>query len=43
MQIEDIGGAGAVDVGQVDALLVELVGCIKPGALSMLTLAPKRP
>ena len=31
MQIDDVGGAGAVDVGQPDALVVELVGVVEPG------------
>ena len=31
VQVDDVGGAGAVDVGQADALLVELVGVVEPG------------
>ena len=31
MEIDDIGRAGAVDVGQPDALLVELVRVVEPG------------
>ena len=31
VQVDDVGGAAAVDVGQPDALLVELVGVVEPG------------
>ena len=31
MQVDDVGGAAAVDVGQADALLVELVRVVEPG------------
>ena len=31
VQVDDVGGAGAVDVGQADALLVELIRVVEPG------------
>ena len=31
VQVDDVGGAGAVDVGQADALVVELVRVVEPG------------
>ena len=31
MQVDDVGGAAAVDVGQPDALVVELVRVVEPG------------
>ncbi len=30
VQVDDVGGAAAVDVGQADALVVELVGVVEP-------------
>ena len=31
VQVDDVGGAAAVDVGQADALVVELVRVVEPG------------
>jgi hypothetical protein len=43
VQIDEVGGAAAVDVGQTEALGVELVGVVEQcGAWSIVTLAPKR-
>ena len=42
-EIDDVGRAGAVDVGQPDAPLIEQVGLVEPRRASIVTLAPNRP
>ena len=42
-EINDVGGAGAVDVGKPDALLVELVGRVEQGRVAHRDLSPEAP
>ena len=43
VQVNDVGVPDAIDVGQAEALLIELVRGVEPGESSIVTLAPKRP